>query len=260
MKKFLIMLLTIAILVSVTGCGKDQNQSAALDDIQSKTETKEILDTQDGSIKCIGIEKADSKLSDEKNVYVVKFEFTNKKQEPQQCQDQFEVFCFQNSVETDEILTYNSEGGEHYKLLGNYFKEVLKGGVVTFGKGFVLEDASPVTIMMKTKKSKNEQMASVTLNIEDITLVEEITAEKVTEDLQGSWSLGANTITFSGNNVSFDDKLSGTYTVNTETANVEAELIATDGKVTVKMPYEYENGKLKVFNNSGEAMKRKQTA
>ncbi|MBR3933071.1 MAG: DUF5067 domain-containing protein [Clostridia bacterium] len=257
MRKFLILLLSMTMLVCVTACQKNQSDTTVSGGSAQNGTAKEILDTKDGTIKCVGIEKANSKLCDEKNAYVVKFEFTNKKQDAQECQDQFAITCFQNNVEADELPSYNTNGGEQYKLLHNYFKELLKDGTITIGKGYIFEDSSPVTVIMRTNGGENEDSATVTLSLEDIPVIEEITAEKVTQDLQGSWSLGETTITFSGNNVSFDDKLNGTYTVNTETANVEAELIATDGKVTVKMPYEYEDGKLKVFNNSGEALKRK---
>lgn len=85
----------------------------------------------------------------------------------------------------------------------------------------------------------------------------EKSAEQVVKDLQGVWVLsGSNTIEFSENTISINDQMTGTYTVNTETHNIDATLTASDGSVTIHLPYDYNSGSLTIYNNQGEALEK----
>ena len=79
-----------------------------------------------------------------------------------------------------------------------------------------------------------------------------LTIPEVTAGLQGTWVLnGKNKFKFEQNNLSIDDVINGTYTVNTEESVIEASMTAVDGNVSIKLPYKFEDGLLKVYNNQG---------
>ena len=79
-----------------------------------------------------------------------------------------------------------------------------------------------------------------------------LTIPEVTAGLQGTWVLnGKNKVKFEQNNLSIDDVINGTYTVNTEESVIEASMTAVDGNVSIKLPYKFEDGLLKVYNNQG---------
>ena len=79
-----------------------------------------------------------------------------------------------------------------------------------------------------------------------------LTIPEVTAGIQGTWVLnGKNKFKFEGNNISVDDVINGTYTVNTEESMIEATMTAVDGNVTIKLPYKFEDGLLKIYNNQG---------
>ncbi|MBE7019136.1 MAG: DUF5067 domain-containing protein [Ruminococcaceae bacterium] len=265
MKKILCLLLAGFMLMTLAGCGATKTtntgDTAQTEQMAAEQADPEILDTEKGTLRCLGVEKANSALSKESNVYLVKFEFTNKQKNPAECQDLFEINCFQNKVEVDELSNYYSDGGEHYELLGNYFKEAMTDGTITFLRGFILPDSTEITVSMKDKKN-SELTTTVTLNLESnadrIETADSvgISVEQVVADLQGTWVYGnnPNSFVFEGDILTVGGRMKSTYTINTETSEIEATFDASDGEVSIAIPYKYENGELQVFNNSGEQL------
>lgn len=265
MKKFLCLLLAGLMAMSFAGCGAskttDTKDAVQTEQKEAEQTSPEILDTENGTLRCLSVEKANPALSKESNVYIVKFEFTNKQINPAECQDLFEINCFQNKVEVDELSNYYSDGGEHYELLGNYFKEALTDGTITFARGFILTDSTPITISMKDKKN-SEVTATVTLNLDSNAASDEtagdaaISVEQIVTDLQGTWVYGDNPngFVFEGDHLTVGGQMESTYTVNTETSEIEATFNASNGQVSISIPYKYENGTLQVFNNNGEQL------
>ena len=92
---------------------------------------------------------------------------------------------------------------------------------------------------------------------EEFMSAEEITPELIQEKVQGSWDALGQTITFEGNKVSFGGKIEGTFTVSIEESVIKASLVASDGIVSLDMPYTYENGVLKLYNNQNQEVTRK---
>lgn len=254
MKKLICLLLSLVMLFSLTACaGSNVGKTE-----ESKQETAEFLDTDEGSLRCVSIEKANSGLCDEENVWVVTFEFTNKTAEPKECQNLFDMTFFQNNVEVDEISSYSSSGGDHYELLGNYFKETLNGGTITFGEAIILTDESPVTVFMEEKNYSDEEVKKATVVLDLGGSAEEpdvsVDADTIKTAAQGTWDLNGNKIVIEGNTISFDGGISGTFTINTETKSLDAEMKASDGIVTINLPFTYENETLKLFNNQNEEL------
>lgn len=178
MKKAFCVLLTLTIF-ALTGCReesestdkkeKDTVKNPIVQDIETgnrKNAESDSLEIKEAMVQYAGVEEANEGLSEEENVWLVLFEYTNKAEEPKEFQDYFELSYFQNNVELDEITSWSSSGGEHYKLMGNYFDETMQGGTINFADGIILQDNSPITVFIKTRSSASEEkMTSFTINI-----------------------------------------------------------------------------------------------
>ena len=88
--------------------------------------------------------------------------------------------------------------------------------------------------------------------VEEVKVVD---AKTIEEAVQGVWLLnGTNKFTFEGNNFDIDATLKGTFVVDVENSIIKATAQATDGQVSIKIPYTYENDTLTIFNNQGVAL------
>lgn len=275
-RKWLCFALAGIMILSLAACGKTPaaGGSAEAETAEQASETSdpnvECIDMEyaNGGMKFVRVEKADPNLTDADNAYVFVFDFTNFKDEPTQAQRVFTIQYFQNNVEIKDASSWSSEGGEQYELVGAYFNEALKGGTVTFGQIFVPKDDSPVTVMVKyygeDEPDKPYQMMEVDLNdavgSTGEKAAEALSAEEVDALLQGTWVLeSGNTGYFIFDNgsislVSGGTTMDGTYTVNTESGNIDASVMGTDGKVNFHLPYKIADGAVQVFNNNGVAM------
>ena len=182
MKKWIVMLLVVAMLVSFAACGNQQEET------QNQTETQpvsqeatempteesvpeepatlpEFLDSQTGGIKYTGCEKGEPGLTDYevKDFVVVHLEFTNKQPLPKKVSEMYNVQFFQNNVEIEQVASFWSTGGEQYDACCNYFKEVMNGATISYGRGILTTDSSPVTIFMEDKQTG--EMASITIEL-----------------------------------------------------------------------------------------------
>lgn len=227
------------------------------------------LSFEEGTMKYVGFTPANEGLTDEDGTMVFIFDYTNNQPKPNQAQSLFQIKFFQNGVELDTNFTFSSTGGDHYDLVGAFFNEVMQGGTVTFGRIIQPKDNSPITIMVSRNGGleNDYQMMEVALDAapseQEAIMAEageipaEVSAEEIEEQLQGTWTLPGGAFTFDAGSISVDAGtavMNGSYTVNTAAATIDAELQATDGIVTINMPYTYENGTLTVFNNNGTAL------
>lgn len=262
------MCLSCALLVA---CG-DANSSGPTSASQQEEATEkkdnskvESIDftTENGTIKYIGFEAANPGLTDFENALVVKFEFTNLQDDAAQVQSAFHIEFFQNGVELNDSVSYSSEGGEQYDLVGAFFKDLLNGGTLTFGQIAVLEDNSPLTIKVTRNDGQGSEYQMMELDFaggqSGETAAAEVSAEAIDAALQGTWSIaGADgSLTFDQGTAVLmggGTTASGTYTINTENSIIDASLVATDGNVSVQIPYTFTNGVLTVFNNNGQAL------
>jgi len=82
----------------------------------------------------------------------------------------------------------------------------------------------------------------------------EITPEEIDSLLQGTWKLSDNTgemafdngsLVISGNGQMMD----GSYEISTEESAVKGEFVVEDKTLVITIPYTYEDGVLKIFNN-----------
>lgn len=184
MKKFLALLMAAMMCLMLCACSSsgDKDDSKKDDDSsvvgseskddetneeEKKEDNKPIDFTVDGgTIKYVGVEKANEGLTDEENVIVVKFAFTSNMDTPAQCQQAFGIKFYQNGVQLDKSLSWSSKGGDQYDLVGDYFSEVMKGGTVTFGRLVQVDDYSPLTIMVNEKlKNDSYQMMELDLGV-----------------------------------------------------------------------------------------------
>lgn len=85
-------------------------------------------------------------------------------------------------------------------------------------------------------------------------------ADTIDATLQGSWTVGdQGTFSFEQGSVEVDTSgtlISGTYDIETDSSTIICHLAASNGTVKIKIPYEYADNTLKLFNNKGEELER----
>lgn len=242
---------------------------------ESASTTVESIDMafDEGSIKYAGFEKANPDLTDEENDYVFYFDFTNLSDEPSQAQDVFYIQFFQNGAELKNNVSWSSKGGDQYEVVSAFFNEALKDGTIHFGKIVVVNDNSPVTVMVKGRSSENRevyQMMEVDLGgdgkaseSKEETKEASYTAEDIEKALNGTWLTPSNTnaeTSFDNGSLVISDgnnMLSGTYEIDVDKSQIIGHIEASDGTLKITIPFEYKDGNLTVYNNAGDALIKK---
>lgn len=132
------------------------------------------LSVDEGTLKYIGAEKAteglvsSNKDIDFNKVILIKFEYTNKQEDPSECQDTFYIQTFQNGTEISDSLSFSGDGGEQYELVNNFFSEVLTGGTITFARMVMLKDDSPLTIIAKERGKSDSKKQTMEIDVSSI--------------------------------------------------------------------------------------------
>ena len=204
-------------------------------------------------------------LTQDDKVLILKFDFTNKQTKPKQVQSAFYIQAFQNGKEIQDSLAFSSDGGAQYGLVEDFFSDVLKDSTISFGKLVPLTDDSPVTIMVSATGGEEDDYQMMTLDLgqttTDLTEEDKPQIEKL---LQGSWTHSSDSVTF----VFKQGKITmlaggtmtlGTYQINADNQEITSTFQASNGKVTIKMPFQLKDDSLQVFNNTGEALIKEET-
>ena len=146
-------------------------------EVESSTVSAEnTFETDNGIIRVLGVEKANPEflkgvievqpeLQDEENIYIVKFEVTNKGDQPKDSGDIFRCEIYQNNVEVEPVGSYVNYGGGQYDLIENDYKGIMTGGTLIFGRPVILEDKSELTIFVKDDLNRDNK-TSFTINVE----------------------------------------------------------------------------------------------
>lgn len=86
-------------------------------------------------------------------------------------------------------------------------------------------------------------------------------AATVDAALQGAWTIPGGSFDFNAGAlaVTFDNGsvIAGTYTIDTDNAQITGVLIATDGTTTIQLPYDYAGDTLILYNNNGQALTKR---
>ena len=225
------------------------------------------LTVDGGSIKYVGFEKAHPDLTEEEDDYVFYFDFTNNVDEPQQSQNVFTIQFFQNGAELKKSVSWSGKAGEQYDVVSAYFNDALKGGTIHFGRIVIVDDNSPITILVKDRNdSKTSQMMEVDISGAGGTSTtgeaeteknESLTADEVENLVSGRWVAddGSGEVSFDAGSIVFTAQgqmLSGTYEVETEQSAIIGHLPVSDGQsLKITIPYTYEDGNFVIYNNSG---------
>lgn len=283
MKRILLSLLAATLCLSLVACGSngstgDTAENTAEDTAndaaaENPNEVDTInYDTEKGTIVYTGYEFAEwalvennQGLTQDDQVLILKFDFTNKQTNPAQVQSAFQIQAFQNGVEIDGNLSWSSAGSQ-YDLIHNYFSDVLNGGTISFGRMFPLEDSSPVTIMVSDTDGDESAYQMMTIDLDQGTAAaaSSVTEAQVEEMLQGTWNLdssagGSGAFTFDQGNLTVvggGSQMNGTYSVDLDGQKVAATLQATDGSVKIELPFQVEGDSLQLFNTAGENLIR----
>ncbi len=263
-KRIAALTITTLFAVSLYACGtngSEQTSSNESSDAQTEEFNPEVenidFSLEGGNLKYDHVEKANAQLTDSANALVFVFNYTNEQDKPASVQSTFSIKFFQNGAELSDNPSYSSGGGEQYKLVGAFFDSALKDGTVTFGRLVLPKDNSPVTIMVSPNDSSSKEYQTMEVTIDSLEQgSKSITPEEVNAALQGKWSLASGGA-FEFNNESFicetpQGNLSGSYEVDVEESSIVGKMNASNGTVTINLPFEYENGTLKLFNNKGE--------
>lgn len=275
MKRILLSLLTAAALcLALAACGSTTESGDTTEDTAGETSaesTNEVdtinYETEKGTIVYTGYEFAEwalvehnQDLTQDDQVLIVKFDFTNKQANPAQVQSAFQIQAFQNGTEISDNLSWSSSGSQ-YDLIGNYFSDVLKDGTLSFGKMFPLKDSSPVTIMVSDKDGDENAYQMMTLDLAQAEAAAAETADQVETLLQGTWNItssagGSGSFLFDQGTLTVTtgdgQQMTGTYTVDSQGEKLDAILQASNGSVSIELPFQCDGSTLQLFNTAGE--------
>jgi len=169
MKAYLSVLLAVALCLSLLGCSGKSSAYTPRDYSKGEEPTEIVIipkttapvsdktlqltdelsmTTNKASIVYAGVEYANKDLVDSESAVLFKFAFTNHQNAPTQSKSAFLIKYYQNGVEVLERSWYNSWGGDQYELCSNYSLEVAKGETNTYGRPVLLNDNSPVTVVI----------------------------------------------------------------------------------------------------------------
>ena len=271
-KKIFATVLILAMIFAFSACGGGSGSSDTQDDGSAEGtnaelmgESTDLISCDAGEIKFVGFQKADPKLIDEENAYVFVYEYTNHQDDPSACQSTFWIQYFQNNTEiTANNITYYTDAKEQYDLLQAAFNEALKDGTVRFGQIVLPKDDSPVTVMAK-EQSNQDHYEMIEVNLSDGTVTGSGSKGSSSADadvealIQGDWVLQeVNTFHFENGTVSLsqngEEMLSGEYTINYDTSEIDGVFHASDKDTKIHLPFEVKDGTLHIFNNNGEEM------
>ena len=249
--------------------------------------TANSIETETAKLSFVGSRMLDESLpagdSVGRDYVLVLYTYENYTTEPKSPQQDFWPRVYQNGVELSELSSRNANGSEDAKMVEAFFKTVIKGGVLEFGKAYELTDDSPLTVILSENGASEVEPVAIEANIgEDVSAAaaegtsEEAPAETETEDtagsaeeftvdqlkaaLDGTWKHSSGDgFLFNNGEASLleqgNPKTTGTYSFDTEKKNLDITLQSSDGQnVSVHLPYTTDNGVLTVFNNKGEAL------
>lgn len=264
---YLIVVLMTFLLCACSSSGQSANGGIATSEKQDYDPMVETIDftNEKGSLKYVGFEKANSELTDYDNALLFIFEFTNHQTKPSQCQNVFWIQFFQNGKELTNNASYSGKGGSHYELVSNYFSEALKDGTVRFARIVIPEDDSVITISAEIQGSANQndyQMMEVDISGSGSSSSSSVSSNDIDDLLYGEWTLDGSDGSFFFDHgdvtlTSGSQILSGTYEISTEESAVKCVFKASDGNVKATIPFTYENGTLKVYNNKNQEMTKR---
>ncbi len=173
-KGVLLRILSSVLCISLAGCGSSSSSAsgtAASGSSGGNTTNGTLhfeLDT--GVLDYTGYEYvskgfySDSSENDPEKTIVLNFNYTNKENTPKNYMSDFWITTFQNGTELDGPSGYYSDQGP--ESLQNAYDEVLQNGVITIGDAFVLQDYSPVTVIVRHNGGK-EVSDQMLLEIEE---------------------------------------------------------------------------------------------
>lgn len=184
MKKMVSLMMAIAIVCCLVGCKSEKNIDVAennaqkveerakkdaennenIEEITTEAQGDTSFKTENGKITFLGVEKAEPKITNKENAYVIKYEVTNEADEPREGYQIFYFDIYQNNVEVDDINSRTVTDSEQSTILDNAHKGIMTGGTVVAGELIVLNDTTPLTIYLKDGLDLNTK-ASITLNV-----------------------------------------------------------------------------------------------
>ena len=116
-----------------------------------------------------------------------------------------------------------------------------------------------LTVSLEHGEDKTKVNFEVALESVEEASDETLSPEDVKAELQGVWTGNSGgtevQFEFSGDNVNFSAAgltNPGTYVINEENEIIEMKINASNGTVSVKVPYKVEAGKLKLLNDVKE--------
>lgn len=185
MKKIISLLMAVALVCSIGGCKsaekdntKENNtqkveERAKKDADNSADTTKDSVtaqgdtsfETENGKITFLGVEKAETGITKVENAYVIKYEVTNKADEPREGYEIFYFDIYQNNVEVNDINSRHVTDSEQSTILSNANKGIMTGGTMVAGDLIVLNDTTPLTIYLWDGLDLNTK-SSITLNVQ----------------------------------------------------------------------------------------------
>lgn len=190
---------------------------------------------------------------------ILNFDFTNKAEKPSGVQFAFKISVYQNGVEIKSPTAWSGAGST--EAMDNFYNgSAMKDATITVGSPYILKDYSPLSIMVESYETMEYQIMELPIEApEEPASQSDVDAESVEAALQGAWNINGGTFTFNAGSLAISSDgqvLTGTYEINTADRQIEAILSAADGSVKIKLPFAYEDDRLTLYNNRGDAAER----
>ena len=106
-----------------------------------------------------------------KEYVLVLFDYENNTLDAKEPQQDFWPRVYQNGVELDDLSSRSVNETEDSELLDSFYKTVIKGGVLKFGKAYELQGDGPLTVILSQNGASTVDPVSFDVNIgEEVTV------------------------------------------------------------------------------------------
>lgn len=189
MKAYISLILAVLLCLSLLGCS-EKRPVYTMNDYSDSNEPTEItitsppfynnplhlvdkiqMTTDKGSIVYSGVEYANKTLTDSESAAVFCFSFTNRQDQPAAAYSAFLINYYQNGVQVNESLRYSGLVGDHQlQLCSSYRQEIEKETGILFGCPVLLNDNSPVTVIIY-ELGNHENYQTMIIDLSEVPIV-----------------------------------------------------------------------------------------
>lgn len=160
-KQGLSIFLALLMLFMLASCGTGKNKGGDVEQIQ--------IETEDAAIRYVGYEYVPQEVfplgvGDREKTIFVKFEYTNKRNEPINFRSDFSLSVTQNGEVLNTLKAFNSEAD--ITAIMNYLNGTATNETLSVHYPIIMKDYSPLTVTVSTVSGKETIVQNMNLEVE----------------------------------------------------------------------------------------------